>query len=83
MGKLYTRPGIEATKECSSCGTVWRDSWLDRSVPIGVCPFCFIGWYPDETIKLEKIIKKDVDKNQELVLYIIEGDNLNEFNQRL
>ncbi len=39
MGITYRRSGEEAVKKCS-CGTVWKDSWIDKDADKNRCPAC-------------------------------------------
>ena len=61
MTILFKRPNEENTYQCTGCGTVWRESWLEVYQK-GYCPFCNAENIPNQLVKLEK--PKKVDKKR-------------------
>jgi hypothetical protein len=39
MHKRYSRKREESAKECGTCGTVWKDSWVERTM--GLVEFAY------------------------------------------
>ena len=60
MGIVYHRSGEETAKKCS-CGTVWKDSWVDRDADKNRCPACHKLFEEQGNVKLNKIVMKKQD----------------------
>ena len=59
---IYKRKGEETVKQCDSCDTVWKDSWLENYQDENECPMCGAEFVVGEVKVLEPIKDKPKDK---------------------